>query len=586
MSVITDYPLGVQAIFNSKIANPFLSNYNYVFTALAQSYQVYAATKVVAKTLQAYNRPMATFPWYVRVLAVTAVPFSICFEINRWSLGYQPHFWIKKTIHWVCDHTGLFMYAICIVSSIALAMIGKPGMLIGVAVTFSIDQIQNYDILPAYYCHVLKTINTLVSVFFSKRTFSCWISITELASNLYFSRLIQNTPLHAMTNTIVTDKTVADVKNNPFHIHFKPELKERKAADLLVFFKGITWHATQTKELLSKDNDWIKRADTSKDPISYVKNLHKYVENVCSDSKQLAPIELYLKVIIQYLCNHPKKNLENKELVLNVIAQLRKNSQEGVSRLGEIAEKLYERIDSFSFEEQVLQLLYKKRKEIFKQFFHKELCEKTMMGSFKEVFHSWAKDAFDSHMGINFFLIDRTPSLIKANICAMCAAEEVNTEEYFCDQEGNSLYASENIIDLLMNQLGNTLSWDSVNQWWQEQNMPQDINAIKNKILSIQTAEAHLKALYEIKKDDFHYCNFSFLKNISTEKRIYFFSFIKQDCKEYFIDLKEKIQIDKDEEEFANKICLDIQQAVDVYPKIEKLLVSMLLKIGIFQLKM
>lgn len=586
MSVISDYSLGVQAVFNSKRANPFLSNYNYIFIALAQSYQVYAATKIVVKTLQAYNRPMTTFPWYIRALAITAAPFSICFEINRWSLGYQPHFWIKKTIHWACDHTGQFMYATCIVSSVALAIIGKPGMLIGIAVTCSIDQIQSYAVLPAYYCHVLKTINTLVSIFFSKGAFSYWISVTKLVGNLYFLQPAQKTPLHAITHTIVTDKTVVDVKNNPSHIYFKPELKERRAADLLVFFREITWYATQMKELLSKDNDWIKRADTSKDPILYVKSLHKYVENACSDPKRLAPIELYLKVIIQYLRNHPKKHLENKELVLNVIAQLRKNSQEGVNRLGEIAENLYERIDSFPFEEQVLQLLYKKRKEIFTQFFHKELCKKTIVSSFKEVFYPWVQDTFDSHMGINFFLIDRTSSLIKAIIYAMCAAEEVDTEEYFCDQEGNSFYAPKNIIDLLMNQLGNTLSWDSVNQWWQEQNVPQDIDAIKNKISSVQTAENHLKALCEIKKDDFHYCNFSFLKNIPTENRMYFFSFIKQDCKEYFVELKEKIQIDKDEEEFANKICLDIQQAVDVYPKIEKLLVSMLLKIGIFQLKM
>ena len=586
MSVITDYPLGVQVIFNSKIANPFLSNYNYVFTALAQSYQVYTATKIVVKTLQAYNRPMATFPWYIRVLAITAAPFSICFEINRWSLDYQPHFWIKKTLHWVCDHTGQFMYATCIVSSVALAIIGQPGMLIGIAVTFSIDQIQNYDVLSTYYCHVLKTINTLVSIFFSKRALSGWIPVTKLAGDLYSLRLTQKIPLHAMTNTIVTDKTVADVKNNPSHIHFKPELKEKKAADLLVFFKEITWHPTQMKELLSKDNDWIKRADTSKDPISYVKNLHKYVENACSNPKRLAPIELYLKVISQYLCNYQKNLLENKDLVLNVIAQLRKNSQEGVNCLGEIVENLYEKIDSFPFEEQVLQLLYKKRKEIFNQFFHQELCKKTMVSSFKEVFYSWTKDAFDSHMGINFFLIDRTSSLIKANIYAMCAVEEIDTEEYFCDQERNSFYAPKNIIDLLMNQLGNTLSWDSVNQWWQEQNIPQDIDDIKNKISSVQTAETYLKALSEIKKDDFHYCNLSFLKNMPTEDRRRFFSFIKQDCKQYFIELKEKIQIDEDEEEFANKICLDIQQGVDVYSKVEKLLVSMLLKIGIFQLKM
>lgn len=96
MSIITDYHLGVQAVFSSKIANSFLSNYNYVFTALAQSYQVYAATKIAVKTLQAYNRPMATFPWYVRVLAVTAVPFSICFEINRWFFRLPTTFLDQK----------------------------------------------------------------------------------------------------------------------------------------------------------------------------------------------------------------------------------------------------------------------------------------------------------------------------------------------------------------------------------------------------------------------------------------------------------------------------------------------------------
>ncbi|HEV3270066.1 MAG TPA: hypothetical protein VGZ69_05395 [Candidatus Rhabdochlamydia sp.] len=146
MSIVTDYPLGMQAVFNSKIAVPYLKNYNYAFTALAQSCQVYAATKVVAKTLQAYNHPIATFPWHVRLLAITTIPFSICFEISRWSSSYQPHFWIKKTIHWICDHIGQFMYATCIVSSVALAIIGRPGMLIGIAVTFSIDQIQNYDV--------------------------------------------------------------------------------------------------------------------------------------------------------------------------------------------------------------------------------------------------------------------------------------------------------------------------------------------------------------------------------------------------------------------------------------------------------
>ncbi len=39
MSVITDYTLDLQAVFNSKIAFSSLSNYNYVSTALAQSYQ-------------------------------------------------------------------------------------------------------------------------------------------------------------------------------------------------------------------------------------------------------------------------------------------------------------------------------------------------------------------------------------------------------------------------------------------------------------------------------------------------------------------------------------------------------------------
>lgn len=87
------------------------------------------------------------------------------------------------------------MHATCIVSSIALSIIGKPGMLMGIAVTFSIDQIQNYDILPIYYCHVLKTVNTLASIFFSKGAFSYWMSVADLAGNLYFSRSVQNTPL-------------------------------------------------------------------------------------------------------------------------------------------------------------------------------------------------------------------------------------------------------------------------------------------------------------------------------------------------------------------------------------------------------
>lgn len=582
MSVITDYSLGMQAVFNSKIEDPFLSNYDYVFTALTQSCQVYAATKIVAKTLQAYNCPIATFPWYLRVLSVTAVPFSICFEINRWSSDYQPHFWIKKTVHWVCDHTGQFMYATCIISSVALAIIGKPGMLIGIAVTFSIDQIQNYDVLSAHYCHVLKTVNTLGSIFFSKGAFSCWGPVADLAGNLCFSRPVQNTPLHAITSTIVTDKRVADVKNNPSHIHFKPELKTSKAEDLLAIFNKITWHSTQTKELLSKDNDWIKRADTRTDPVSYVKNLHKYIEGVCSDPKRLAPIELYLKVIVQYLCDYPKKYLENKKLVLNVIAQLRKTSQEGINRLGEIAENLYQRIYSFPFEEQVLQLLYKKRKEIFERFFHEELYEKTMVSSFEEGFHPWAKDAFGSHMGIHFFLTDRTSSLIKANIYAMCAAEEVDVKKYFCDQEENGLYTSESIIDLLMSQLGNTLSWDSVNQWWQEQNIPQDMDDIKNKISLIQTAEAYLKALYEVKMKEPP--THDLLRNLTNCSYIPLPS-IKKDCKEHFKELKEKIQIDDSDEEFTKKICTSIQQAVNTYPEVEKLLVSMLLKMGIFQLK-
>ena len=267
------------------------------------------------------------------------------------------------------------------------------------------------------------------------------------------------------------------------------------------------------------------------------------------------------------------------------IAQLRKDSPEGINRLGEIAEEYYEKIESFPFEEQVLQLLYKKRKEIFKQFFDEELCEKTMVGSFKEIFHLWSQDAFDSHMGINFFLIDRTPGLIKANIHVMCAAEEVNIKKYFCDQEGNNFYTSRGIVDLLMHQLGTTLSWDSVNQWWREQGILQDMDDIKTKTLSIQAAETHLKALHEVKKDDHNYCNFSFLKGIPVDCYDYFFNFIKQDCKSHFAKLKEKIKVDGNKEEFADRICTNIQQAVSVYQEMENILISMLLKMGIFQLK-
>ncbi len=583
MSAITDYPLGVQAVFNSKIEVASLKNYNYFSTALTQSYQVYTATKIVSKTLQAYNHPVATFPWYVRVLAITTVPFSICFEINRWSSDYQPHFWIKKTVHWICDHTGQFMYATCIISSVALAIIGKPGMLIGVAVTFSIDQIQNYNVLPAYYCHSLKTINTLASIFFSKGAVSCWISVTELAGNLYFSKSAQKKPStdEVTTNNMIIGKAASDVKNNPSHIHFKPEIKEIKVKELLDIFNNIQWQPSQMTVLLSKDDYWIKRADTNTNPTSYVRSLHKYIEGVCSDPKRLPSIELYLKIVIQYLRNHPKKHLENKKLILDVIAQLRKNSQEGVNRLGEIAEEYYEKIESFSFEEQVLQLLYKRRKEIFKQLFD-EFCEKTMFGLFKEDSSLWLKDAFDSHMGINFFQTDRTSILIKVNIHAMCAAEEVDTKKYFCDQEGNNLYTSESVIDLLMDQLGTVLSWDSVNQWWQEQGIPQDIDDIKTKVLSIQAAETHLKALYEVKMKQSP--TFSLLKDL-TECSCIPLPSIKKDCIAHFTKLKEKIQIDENKEEFANKICTNIQQAVSVYPEIEKLLVSMLLKMEIFQLK-
>ncbi|MEK7339671.1 MAG: hypothetical protein AABZ92_03030, partial [Verrucomicrobiota bacterium] len=298
MSVTTDYSLGVQTVSNSKIEAPYLRNYNYVFTALAQSYQIHAATKIAAKTLQAYNRPMKIFPWYVRLLAITTVPFSICFEINRWSSDYQPRFWIKKTVHWVCDHTGQFIYATCIVSSVALAIIGKPGMLVGLALTFSIDQIQKSNVLPIYYCHVLKTVNTLASILFSKGAFSCWMPLAELAGNLYFSRSVQNKPsIYEITTTNIIDKTITDVKNNVSHIHFKPKMKGRKAEELLTIFDEIKWHSAQMKGLLSKDNDWIKRIDTTKNPISYVKSLRKYIEDVCSDPKRLPSIELYLKVI-------------------------------------------------------------------------------------------------------------------------------------------------------------------------------------------------------------------------------------------------------------------------------------------------
>ena len=51
------------------------------------------------------------------------------------------------------------------------------------------------------------------------------------------------------------------------------------------------------------------------------------------------------------------------------------------------------------------------------------------------------------------------------------------------------------------------------------------------------------------------------------------------------LNFKEKIQVDGNKEEFVHTSCLDIQQGMNAYLEVEKLLVSMLLKMGIFQLK-
>ena len=600
MSSITGYSTGMSVVSSAKTVGFFYNSYNYPLIIATQAHQIYETSRIVSKTLQAYNpTTFKTFPWYVRALAATMVPFSVCLEIRRWSSEYQPAFWKKKTIHWICDHIGPFAYTTSIISSIALAAIGQPWMLAGIVITFSIDQMQNYSILPLYFCDTLQIVHRFASIFFSKEKFSCVVSVvfllTEIVSNRCFSsQSIQQKPVgnqKPRVNELITSKTIKDIKNNPLHIHFRLTIEEN-IGEILSIFDEITWHPAQHKELLSQDPFWIKRANIeNSNSQEYILSFRKDIENLidtlqtCSDSNQRALMELCLKTIIRCLRDYPIEHLENKKILLDLAIQLRSNPLARMDHLCKAAEKCYEKIKTLSLEQQVFQLLYKRRKEIFNRLFERIFAKESTFyiiayQSIKDGIKSFIQDAFDSHMGINFSLTDQAPDLFKISVHRVCLEEEIPVEQYFCDQDSNEFYTPQAIIDLLKKEMGDYL-WIAINQWGCKQGINMDL---ENKTSQMQLAKKHLQALQEINHE--HYSAFDYLKNIkNTEQLQYYYRCMKEDCKSSFEVLKVRIPVEGDSEEFAKKVCSDIEQAVRAYSEMEPYLISMLLQIGVFQLK-
>lgn len=601
MTIIAGYSVGVHVFSISKALASSLNSYDYFSTAVMQAFQMHITTKTVAKALRAYNISAGkALPWYIRALAITALPCSICFEINRWSSDYQPAFWKKRAIHWICDHMEICTYSIFIVASIALAIVGQPGILLGTITTFSIHQIHNYDILPSYYCRVLTTANELASVCFSQGAFSCLMSvnflIANLVSNTYFfaQPAQQSLPINT---TLILDKAIDDVENNPLHIHYKIEL-DCDVEEILTIFDEITWEPSQCKELLLQDHFWIKRAnihntDSLSHILSFRKDIEKFIDKweACSDANKKKSIELYVKVLIKYLKGYSKSFLQRKKLILRFVAQLRTSQQQGIDSLKKIAEEYYEKIKMLPIEQKILQLLYKKRKEIFTELVNELFAEDRAFyavasPNFIHFFKPYIQDTFDSHMGINLFPKDEHSALLKAGILGAYADACIPTEQYFCDRESSKFYNPQAIIDVLLDALEADVKvckkpfCNAITQWCQKQDIEVDL---EYEMMQVQKAKQHLQKLAQT--GDEYYYQFNALRNIDTPHLDYCYTLIKEDCKKHFQILKQQIEIQGNSEEFAHAICMDVQRALSAYSKIERLLISALLKMEIFHVK-
>lgn len=600
MTITAGYSVGVHLLSISKVLASSLSSYDYFSTAVMQAFQMHITTKTAAKALRAYNISTGQSPWYIRALNIVALPCSVCFEINRWSSDYQPVFWKKKTVLWVCDHIEMCTYSIFIVASVALAAVGQPGILLGTITTFSIDQIHNYSILPTYYCHALTTVNMLASAYFSRGISSFLMSatflITELIDNTYFfvQPVQQRIPIN---NAFVAGKTIDNVKNNPLHIHYKIEL-DSGVKEILTIFDEITWDPNQCKELLLQDHFWIKRADIhNTDPVSYIlsfrSDIKKFIDEleICPHEKKKKSTELCLKVFIKYLKVDSQEPLQSEKLILRFVSELRASQQKGISYLEKTAEEYYEKIKTLPLEQKVLQVLYKKRKEIFNQLVDKLFAEDQILYAvadpiFINFFRPYIQAAFNSHMGISLFPKNEHSALLKASVQAAYADANIPTEQYFCDRETSEFYTPQVIIDVLIDALdvdikGNQKALcNALTQWYQEQGIKVDL---KNKVMQIQTAKQHLQSLAARSGE---YYEFNILRHISDSQLDLSYRHMKEDCRTHFQALKETVKVEGNSEEFANTILLGVREGLFAYSEVEKCLNSLLLKMGIFQLNL
>lgn len=599
MTTIAGYSVGVHVLSISKVLSSSLNSYDYFSVAVMQAFQMHITTETAVKALRAYNISTGQFPWYIRVLTLAALPCSVCFEISRWSSDYQPAFWKKKTVLWICDHMEMCTYFVFIVASVALATVGQTGILLGAITTFSIHQIHNYDILPSYYCHALTTVNMLASACFSLEMSSCLMSVTfliaELIGNTYFfaQPVQQNIPVN---NAFIAGKTIDNVKNNPLHIHYKIELNS-DVKEILTIFDEITWKPDQCKKLLLQDLYWIKRADIhNTDPISYIlsfrSDIKKFIDmlETCSDEKKKKSTELYLKIFITYLKADLQEPLQREKLILSFVSQLRACQQKGISHLEEMAEEYYEKIKTLPLEQKVLQLLYKKRKEIFNQLVDKLFAEDQTLyavagPAFINFFRPYIQSTFDAHMGISLFPKNEHSALLKASVQAVYADANIPTEEYFCDRE-NSKYTPQVIIDVLIEALDVDVKdhqsslCSAITQWYQKQGIAVDL---KSKIMQIQKAKQYLQKLSAISGECYE---FNSLRHISDAQLCFYYRHIEEDCKTHFAVVKERIKVEGSSKEFANTIFSEVQKSLSAYSEVEECLSSLLLKMGVFQLNL
>jgi hypothetical protein len=241
-------------------------------------------------------------------------------------------------------------------------------------------------------------------------------------------------------------------------------------------------------------------------------------------------------------------------------------------------------------EQKILQLLYIRRTEIFTKFLARIFAGGVAINAIAgpnimRLLKSCIRDAFDAHMGIAIFSKDETSILCKTSIYyAVCADEEIPIERYFCDRDSSELYTPQSILDMLISVLEVSKErginkgslYTGLIKWCQEQGLAVDI---ADKVAQIQKAKQQLQSLAAI-HDEYYYC-FNHLKKLSGAQLDLCYRQIKEDCRKYSANLEAQTGNQKS----GSDICSDIQAALRANSAIEKCLITVLLKIGVFQVK-